>query len=251
MRKSCILALAPALYITVSNAQSMNGPPVLPRDLSAYQNIVNINGQDGFYLKKDLYLRDSYTIINGQKVMGIPFLFLEWYGGSITTADGRVYNDYKLKYNAENQTVHFLNGSDSLEVNEELREFSLRVPRTDTLITARFINSSQYHRGETIYYEVLLETETGQLLKTNQKLVANADQTIMGTRKYLKLESNYFYFDKKTKKLSKIKAFGNIDSILNLTPEESKELQIQSIEVSDESQLQAVFKKYFEKKKAY
>jgi hypothetical protein len=258
MRKSTFYLLLSGafLYSNTCIAQginpnnSMQGPAVGPRNVSAFQSIVTINGQDGFYLKKDLYLTTSYTVIKGQKVAGIPFLFMEWNNGILTTPDGRVYSDYKFKYNVYDQTVFFLNGKDSLEVNEEIKEFTLKIPVADSIITSRFIHSSQFHKGDPVYYEVLLDNDKGQLLKTNQKVVANAESNLLTTqtKKYLKLESAYFYFDKKTKKIAKIRAYGNFASVLGLSEQEAKELQVDSFDPSKEEDVIRLFKKYFEKK---
>lgn len=231
---------------------SMNGPAVAPRDLSAYQNIVNINGQDGFYLKKDLYLTDSYTIIDGEKVMGIPFLYMNWFSGTLTTPDGRVYTDYTFKYNVQNQTVSFINGTDSMEVNEEIKEFTLNVKSGDSVIKSRFIHSSQFGgKGKPAYYEVLLDNANGQLLKTNQKVVASMANGVItsSTRKYLKLESAYFYYDKSTKKLTRIKPTTDIAALLHLSEQEAKELNINLYDLSKEEDVIALMKAYFEKKK--
>jgi hypothetical protein len=255
MRTSILPAfIALLLYATTAGAQgSMNGPPVAPRDLSAYQNVVNINGQDGFYLKKDLYLVDHYTIIDGQKVLGIPFLFHEWLNGSLSTPDGRVYTDYKFKYNVENQTIHFLSGKDSMEANEDIKEFTLKIEKKDSLITLRFVHANQYQKkvNQPVYYEVLLDDEKGQLLKLNKKVVATSGDGLLAARtmKYLKLESSYFYFDKSTKKLHKIKENTTLSSIISIPEEIKKDLHEDTFDMTQEDNIIRLFKLYFEKSK--
>jgi hypothetical protein len=255
MRKFTLPAFILLSVCANSYAQrlSMNGPPVAPRDLSAYQNVVNINGQDGFYLKKDLYLVDHYTMIDGQRVLGIPFLFEEWLDGSLTTPDGRVYTDYKYRYNAENQTIHFLNGKDSMEANEEIKEFTLKVAKKDSVITLRFIHANQYQKrvNQPAYYEVLLDNEKGQLLKHNRKVVTNVGDGILAVRtsKYLKLEPIYYYYDKQNKKLTRIRETSDVSSLLHLSPEDSKELHTDSFDFGQEENIIRFFKLYFEKTK--
>lgn len=231
----------------------MSGPPVSPRDNSPFQNLVNINGQDGFYLKKDLYLVDYYTIIDGQRVLGIPFLFPEWLEGSLTTPDGRVYTDYKYKYNVENQTVSFLNKQDSLEVNENIKEFTLKYVNKDSVIQLRFVNSNQYPKkgNPTGYFEVLLDDPRGQLLKLNKKVVANSSDGIIsnGSRKYLKAEPSYFYYDKTTKKMHKIKENTDITSVLPVTKENAEEMHLDTFDLSMEDNIIRLFKSYFEQSK--
>ncbi|MEO5563469.1 MAG: hypothetical protein ABIR18_08540 [Chitinophagaceae bacterium] len=240
--------------IPLTPGSGMSGPPVAPRDLSAFQNVVNINGQDGFYLKKDLYLTESYTIISGRKVLGIPFLFMNWLDGVLTTPDGRVYSDYKLKYNVQNQTISFLNGKDSLEVNEEIKEFTLKFVNGDSVITTRFVHSGQYQKGKSLYYEVLFDSEDGQLLKANQKVVASLSEGIIGgdSKKSLKLESELFYFDKKTKKISKVTPSSNIGYILHLNEQETTELSANAVNTSNEEEVIKFLKRYSERaKKAF
>lgn len=249
-KKSIYLLLAASCYTVFAEAQSMNGPPVAPRDVSAYTNLVNINGQDGFYMKKDLYAISSYTIIDGQRVLGFPFLYYEWQTGSITTPDGRVYTDYGIKYNVQNQTISFKSGKDSLEANEEIKEFTLNVPLNDTLLSStKFVNANQYQRSnQALYYEIVLEDEKGQLLRTNQKVVAtDALDLASKSQKYLKLERNYLYFDKQKKKLYKIKPATNVRTMLNLTDEQETAMQLKQYDLSKEEDIIAMMRAYQEK----
>jgi hypothetical protein len=235
---------------TLSHPGGMSGPPVGARDASAFQNLVNINGQDGFYLKKDLYLVNYVTIINGQRVMGIPFLFPEWLEGSLTTPDGRVYTEYKYKYNVQNQTISFMGGTDSLEVNEDIKEFTLKYVMKDSAIQLRFVHSNQYQKnGASVYYEVLADDPKGQLLKLNKKVVANTGDGIIANRtsKYLKAEPSYFYYNKSTKKLQKIKENSDMRSILSIPEENVAEMNIDTFDLSREDNIIRLIKLYFEK----
>jgi hypothetical protein len=237
---------------SLSHAVGMGGPPVTARDMSSFNNLVNINGEDGFYLKKDLYLIDYCTIINGEKVLGLPFLFADWLNGTISTPDNRLYTDYKLKYNTQNQTVFFLNGTDSLDVNEEIKEFTLKDVLKDSIITLKFVNANQYqHTSKPLYYELLLDNERGQLLKANTKVVTTSGDGILAARtmKYLNLQSTYFYFDKKTKKLTRIRPNSDMRSVLTLSEENGKELNLETYDISQESELLSLMKHYFEKAK--
>jgi hypothetical protein len=273
MRK--LLILAPlyclVLYSQAINAQqviaqpggmdahkpSMMGPPVAPRDLSAFSNIVNINGQDGFYLRKNLYLNDLTTNVDGQMVLGTPFLFWEWFSGYLTTADNRKYDTYKFRYNVYNQTVSFLNGKDSLDVDDVISEFVLNIPQGDSIVTSRFVNADQYKKEKTpFYYEVLLDNARGQLLKTNKKIITTENKDgLMSTqgRKYFNLIFTYFYFDKTTKKITKIRPDGsNMAALLGLSEEESRNLDLSSFDLSKEDDMIKFLKRYFEKaKKAF
>jgi hypothetical protein len=243
---------------SLSHTPSKQGPPVAPRDLSAFNNIVNINGQDGFYLKKNLYLTDLTTNVDGQSVLGTPFLFWEWFSGVLTLTDGRKYDSYKFRYNVYNQTVSFLNGKDSLDVDEIISEFVLNIPHGDSIITSRFVSADQYKKERTpFYYEVLLDNDKGQLLKTNKKVITSENKDgIMsntGGRKYFNLIFSYFYYDKTTKKLTRIKPDGsNVAAVLGLSEQAAGDLNIGNVDFSMEDQLVKFLKSYFEKaKKAF
>ncbi|MET0393114.1 MAG: hypothetical protein ABW019_08220, partial [Chitinophagaceae bacterium] len=252
IQQTLLLLLAATVAARSAAQGSMNGPPVTPRDLSAYQNIVNINGQDGFYLKKDLYLTDTYTIIDGERVMGTPFLYITWLSGTLTTPDGRVYTDYTFRYNVRDQTISFLNGTDSLEVNEEIKEFTLNVKSGDSVVRTRFLSSAQVgSKGKPVYYEVMLDDANGQLLKSNEKVVASLSSGLLTTssRKYLKLESTCYYYDKVKKKLTKIRPSTDIAALLQLSEQQAKELNISTYDLTSEEEVLRLIKAGLEKKK--
>ncbi len=236
---------------TLDHGFGMGGPPVAPRQAIAFQPIMNINGQDGIYLKKDLYLYNSYTILDGEWIIGTPYLFLDWSTGSLTTADGRLYSNYKLKYNVYNQAVSFLNGKDSLDVNEPVREFVLINIVNDTTVATRFVNANQYNKKDkNFYYEVIIDNEKGQLLKTNKKVVTAVAQGLLtsNTKKYLDLTYDFYYFDKVQHKITKLKSTGNnIQSVLELTDEVARELNLNGYDFSKEEDVISFMAAYFSK----
>jgi hypothetical protein len=246
----CCMIFLTAIAHGQLNSGGMNGPAVAPRDFSFGQNIVTINGSDGFYLKKDLYLI-NYTVIDGHKVLGIPFLFIDWLNGTLITPDGRTYPDYKLKYNAYNQTVSFLNGTDSMEVNEPVKEFTLKTVHDDSVITSRFTHSSNYKKTKSFYYEILVDGDKGQLLKTNQKTIVSGGDGIIApkTTQYLNLEWEYYYFEKKSKKITRIRPNSDMKLVLGVTDEIAKEINLDSFEITNEQSLMALFSNYFNKAK--
>ena len=111
----------------------------------------------------------------------------------------------------------------------------------------------QYQKGKPFYYEVLIDNEKGQLLKTNQKVVATADESgliAQQTTKYMKLEAAYFYYGKKTKKLTKIKQTTDMKDVLHLSPQDATDMNIDNtFDASNEENLIKLLKKYFEKAK--
>lgn len=218
--------------------------------------LVHVSGREWFKDRSVIYFVNEFYIIDNRKVRGTPFLYRNWYSGTVTTAKGDSYSNYKLKYNAFNQTIFFSNGLDSLEVNEDVKEFTLVVqennPSPDTVF--RFINGSQFKNNKdktTNYYEILLESEKGKLLKLNKKGIVEESTGLPsaeGTMVFM-LETSFYYYDINAAKFSRIKSNGsNIADILKLDKETEKSLMPDSYDLTQESQLIELFKKFFQKK---
>jgi len=244
MRKLFFLALMFSSIQVFS--QGSQAPPGVP----AYGTtpMSNISSEELFKDRSKIYFYDEFYIIDGRKVVGTPFLYHNWLNGSITTADGRIFNGYKLKYNAFQQTVYFHNGIDSLEVNDPIRSFYLVVPMGDSNSIYTFINASQIkEEKKPMFYELLLENPTWQVLKYNRKFVGDASKSlpVAEGRKIFDLELSYFIFNKSTKKLTRLKASGtNIASTLGLDKEQEADLV--NYDFSSESDILRFFRKYFD-----
>jgi len=218
--------------------------------------LVHVSGREWFKDRSVIYFANEFYIIDNRKVRGTPFLYRSWYSGTVTTAKGDSYSNYKLKYNAFNQTIFFSNGIDSLEANEDVKEFTLVVQENnsspDTVF--RFINGSQFKNNKdktTNYYEVLLEAEKGKLLKLNKKDIVEESTGLPsaeGTMVF-KLETSFYYYDINAAKFSRIKPNGsNIADILKLDKENEKSFMLESYDLTQESQIIELFKKFFHKK---
>jgi hypothetical protein len=237
------------LFLTPANGQtshapSMQGPPVSKRDLSPFSQIVNIHGDDGFYLKKNTSTQNVLTIVDGKKILGSPFLFEEWFDGIINTPDERTYN-YKLRYNTYKQTVSFKNGNDSLDVSEEIKDFFLTIPVNDTVIVSHFVNASQYRKEKLqYYYEILLDGNKGQLLKATHKVINKlmSDELLgLKGKLYFSTENDYYYFEKASKKIIKIPC-ANDDCSKYLTPDTAMIAKLNSLDLNNEDELIQFFK---------
>jgi hypothetical protein len=235
----------------LSHTASLSGPPVGPRDVSPYAVIVNIHGDDGFYLKRKASLIEKNTVVKGEIVLGSPYLFYEWYDGTIETTDGRTYH-YPLRYDLYGQTVIFKRGNDSLEVNEDIKEFSLSIPVGDTIIRSRFINSGQYKKsGRPSYYELLIDDSKGQLLKLTRKKIAVVDMQVLvitKNKKYFNPESEYYYYNKQTSSIDKIGNGNNIKKLLQVKDTDTINAKIENTNFTNEDELIGFFKEYFGKK---
>lgn len=198
-----------------------------------------------------IYLDDKTYDINGLKVIGSPFLYRNWNNGSLTTADGRVFSGYKFKYNVFNQTVSFLSGTDSLDVSDEIKEFSLIVLNdSNKLDKFTFINANNIKKQDApLFYEVLIDNPQAQLLKVNKKFVDEGHDglPIHEGKKIFGLQVEFHYYDKTTKKLTRIKGNGaNLSQFLKLTEEDEKELRL--VDLNKESDLVRFLKDYFARK---
>jgi hypothetical protein len=223
------------------------GSFVPPPDRTPYHLILTINSEDGFYLKKDLALTDYMTYVQGEKVFGTPYLFFEWLKGTITTVDGRTYQ-YPIRYDAYDQLISFANGKDTLDVTDEIREFSLSIPVQDSVIVSRFINANQFkNEKSTFYYEVIFDCSKGELLKTLQKNISSITDGLLASRgkKYFSVEMKYFYYDKNEKKILKItNDKEKLFHLLKISGNDERLLHSESFDQSKEEDLIRFFKLY-------
>ena len=243
--KSITAVIVSAFISAASISAQVTGQPAVRTELN-YGN----RAQDIIYDRAKIYLDGQVYLINGLQVVGSPFLYPNWNGGSIISVQEKTFSGYKLKYNVFSQTVFFQQGKDSLEVNEAVKQFILLVPTdSNTVQTFTFVHSDQFSKEKTPhYYEVLLDNEKGLLLKANQKIVGEPDNglPVQSGKKVFRLDVSFSYFDKKSKKLTKIKGNGaNIEKVLGLNGEELKRLGTDTIDFNMEPDLVRLFKAYF------
>ena len=247
MRRATTMGLFMLLAMTGFAQQTPvePGPAIIPTAPPTN----GLNNEGGFYDRSKINFWNEFYMIDGKKVMGTPFLFHDWEKGIITTADGRVFNGYKLKYDAYHQAVHFNNGKDSLEVDEEIREFSIFIPEGSGMKRYVFVNNDQYEKSKkTFYYEVVWDNPAAQFLKNNHKIIAIGDKTlpVAEGRKVFELETEFYFYDKKLKKVSHIKANGaNMAEILGIDNAKAIELKLSEKDFSTEEGIIAFLKGYF------
>ncbi len=228
----------------LSFAQSGNGGGILPTGTP----MSGISDQNMFQDRRNLYFFDDQYMIEGRRVFGTPFLYREWEKGVITTADGRVFNGYKVRYDAFHQTVFFSNGTDSLEVNEEIKEFSITTVYTDTVTTNRFFNANLYSKPKKpAYYELMAEGAAGQLLKFNRKIVTELSKGLPAYdgKKVFELEQTFYYYNKATKKLTQLKATGaNVAEAMGVDANSEAASNIKGTNFAVNAEVVEFFKKY-------
>jgi hypothetical protein len=221
-------------------------PPGIPAPERASVSVTT--GEFNVYDKGRMATSDQVLSINGKKVAGSVFLYQNWNDGTIITTDGKGYTGYKLKYDAYNQVVFFLEKNQSLEVSQKIKQFSLVVPNEKGSETFTFLHSDIIKKArKPFYYEVLVEDGMGYLLKVNQKEVVEAQKglPVADATKELSLNITYYYFDKNARSLSKINANGaNIKEILSI---KGDELRTEGYDFASELSLKEFFIAYFAK----
>jgi hypothetical protein len=234
-----------------SNGQPGSPPPVALPSIGARQQVENLNGDNQHYSRNDINLESS-TIIKGDRVFGTPFLYDEWMDGTIVTADGRTYY-YKTRYNVyeNDQVVSYMYGKDSMDVNEEIKGFSLQVPvYADSTRSIQFVSAGQYqHEKSTFYYEVVLDNEKGQLLRVNKKVITTADNAAFSSvgKKIFTLEPVFYYFNKSTKKIYKIRLDGsNVGELLNLDKNKQGNISTENYDFNKGRDIISFFTLYFQ-----
>lgn len=215
---------------------SANGSPLeyKMRDLDQFRNT------------RDRYSFEVSYVINGQQVLGSPFLYYNWLHGTVVTKDGRTYTDYNLKYDVYNQDLFFQNGKDALKVEDEISSFTL----IDSTNVLTFVNANQVKNSKVKgYLEVLVNDKKGMLLKQNKKKVS--DETfgipIYSSKKHFENGFDYFFYNPEKAKTEKIQLLNsNVSSILGLTHEKEQQLNFTSYNFANEDELIKFFKSYFQ-----
>ena len=164
---------------------------------AAAQQPAMLSNSGTIYTSKNTNVK-SY--VNGSAVTGVPFLFEDWTKGFVTMQDGKTFENYDLKYNIENQTLFFLNGSETFEIDQKIKEFNLL---DNFNLTRRFIYGDIFGKNNKNFYEVAAEHENSQLLILYIKKpeTTNEKFTAITSSKYYVQEIEYFVFDKAQNKL--------------------------------------------------
>jgi len=190
---------------------------------SKIMNDLNFNMDRNIRSMKDPrneFLYSESYLINGKNVVGSPFLYDLWLSGKIVTADGRQYENYKLKYDAYHQTLHFQEGANSLEVNEAVKNFSIRFLYEGSVSEYTF---DYYPKAEKqdkpVFLEILNEGSRATLYKLNKKITINLSKAIPNTMatEQFDLKTLYYILDKQNNKLKLVKGDGsNIEEFMKL-----------------------------------
>lgn len=197
-------------------------------------------------ISTNLFDRENEKIykIDGENVKGSPFLDADWLNGSIVLSDNRVFNVQKVRYNIYAQVITFLENNQSLDVTENIKEFTLVFNNN---FKRKFVNASNYKKQNTTqYFEVLLESKKGILLKKYEKKVqADTDIANRNRMKHFETLYTYYYFDIIKDKLASIKRNGNnITEILGLTQVQKSQLVIPLFDNSEEASILSFFNQY-------
>jgi hypothetical protein len=220
-----------ALLCMLQQLHAQTSPIVNP-----LSNSVNI-----LYDRTVLSVSDESYLIDGDEVLGFPFLYYGWNNGTVTTGDGKMFSNFKLKYNIYNQTVFFSDGKDSLEASGPIRQFTLVIPGAQKTQTCTFVNAEMFGKATgTQYYEVLADSDGWELLRLNRKAVKPIHNglPVQQGRKAFYIETAAFLYNKQQKKLIPVKSdWQRMASSLKLSDEEKSQLHINNIDFGKEQDL--------------
>ena len=143
----------------------------------------------------------TQTITNNEKITGEPFFVNDWNKGLVVLENGNTYNNYLLKYNTNNQTLLFLSGKESMEINEKVKEFVLLINGVRPI---HFINANVFTTKTKGYFETVGDNTECQLLKLNKKIGQSISEklTNLNEAKSFENTSEYYIFDKTENKLT-------------------------------------------------
>ena len=149
-----------------------------------------------------------FYLINNKKTYGTPFLFNSWQPGVITMADGKVYEQYVLKYNIYNQELNFKLNNDSLVVDTDVASFTVVDDYDTAKKVIRFVHANGFgDKRNNRFYEVLNENEFGVYLRFNKKIPVSVSTSIVENEAaaVMEYQVEYFYYNKATKKNKVVK----------------------------------------------
>jgi hypothetical protein len=183
--------------------------------------------------------------IKGEKVVGSPFLFLDWTMGKAITPDKREY-EMLFKYDVYSQALHYFDGKDSLEINEPIAEFSLTVKDGPAQAVHAFKKADTYGKSKNKgYYEIVAENTTGILLKYYTMKIIGLNYNLGGTggSKSFDLSCTYWWYSKTNKKLADLKNdFKNILQYNTVTASQQEAITALALNYEKETDALALMK---------
>ena len=167
-------------------------------NISAQVSVINI------YNINDSRQNKTETIINSEKISGQPFFIDEWCKGTVVLENGKIYDNYLLKYNIYNQTLLFQQGKESIEIDQQVKEFFFEI---NNLVKFHFLKGSIYNTKQTGFFELVDDNKECQLLRLNKKVgVPNSEKfTNITESKAFQNTIEYFIFNKLLNKFSSYK----------------------------------------------
>lgn len=152
----------------------------------------------------------TYQLISGFKVKGSQFLFGQQLGGDMFSAAETAYNII-LGYNTYNQEVEFFSSSNlSAALVKEPGTLDSFVLHADTSLglmkPIKFVYSSTLNTKGKAYYQVVHDGQRFNLYKKyKSELGFDQDNYTQTDLRQFDLTYEYYYLDKETKSLKKLK----------------------------------------------
>jgi hypothetical protein len=106
-------------------------------------------------------------------VIGFPYLYNEWYNGSATLADGKIYHNVQVKYNEKDDELYFKGSDDQpMKFTEPVRSFTIVVGNNAHTFKQGF-NGPGFTREA--YLEVLAEGKVKLLKRISKSIIDNKE----------------------------------------------------------------------------
>jgi hypothetical protein len=156
------------------------------------------------------YKSGQYYVIGNHRVIGSPFLLGRVYKEStLQLKDGRSIVGVELLYDTYNQVLQFVNGKDTMELVDPVKEFSIMYPvenGKEATVKTNFINADQFGKGKIKgYFQELTDGKKAALLKLYSNRISDIPYNSIASE-YMMFEQFVEYYVYTTdKKLHKLK----------------------------------------------
>lgn len=136
-----------------------------------------------------------------KEVHGSPY-FNEWRQGHIITADGSVYKNLRLRYNAFSNQLQYREGNAIYSPAAQVKEFSLRDGSHEAVFRKGF--PATRRSDEKAYYRVIFEGNLTLLKLIRKLIIEKRDPFSAGVIKTFTEVGDYYVFDKKTGRIGEL-----------------------------------------------
>ncbi len=169
-----------------------------------------------------------YAKIN-ENIKGSPYLFDQWFNGSVKLKDKTVHNDMQLKYDQMTGKLIFKDKSENtFHFEHPVEEFTLQTPSGENVVFKNGFKNIEKNTDDT-FYQILADGKV-KLLKHSKKSIVQSvpygqsvpEKTILNSEAFYVVSSDTI---QKLKKDKKALAFLNSDKLSSFITKNNMDLQ--------------------------